>query len=49
VNYKILFTPEFEKEIKRLSKKYFTVKNDFVDLLQTLEEDPAFGVPLGNK
>jgi mRNA-degrading endonuclease RelE of RelBE toxin-antitoxin system len=48
VNYNIVFTKEFEKEIKRLSKKHPSISNDFASLLSSLENNPIQGVPLGN-
>ena len=47
MNYKILFTPEFEKEIKRLSAKYPSIKIDFNHFLKELGLNPAQGTPLG--
>jgi mRNA-degrading endonuclease RelE of RelBE toxin-antitoxin system len=49
VSYKIVFTPEFEKEIKRLSRKYPSLRNDFSIFLKDLSVNPIQGVPLGNE
>jgi mRNA-degrading endonuclease RelE of RelBE toxin-antitoxin system len=49
MSYRIVFTDEFEKEIKRLSKKYASLPNDFSRLLTALAENPLTGQPLGNE
>ncbi len=48
MSYKILNTPEFKKEIKRLSAKYPSLHSDFSIFLNSLSKDPAQGIPLGN-
>ena len=48
MSYNITYTSEFEKEIKRLSKKYLSLKKDFKLLLTELSENPTCGTPLGN-
>ena len=48
MSYKILRTAEFTSEIKRLSKKYHSLKKDFVNFLNSLTENPTQGTPLGN-
>lgn len=48
MSYKVLTTPEFEKEIKRLNAKYPSVKNDFAGFLSNIENNPVQGVALGN-
>ena len=48
VSYKILNTPEFKKEIKRLSSKYPSMHSDFSNFLENLREDPIQGKSLGN-
>jgi len=46
MNYNIVTTPEFDKRIKRLSKKYASIKSDFRDFLQSLQDNPTQGVLL---
>lgn len=46
MNYNIITTPEFDKRIKRLSKKYASIKEDFRNLLQSLQDNPVQGVLL---
>ena len=48
MSYKVKFISKFEKELKRLAKKYPSLKSDFSILLQSLKENPAQGVSLGN-
>ena len=49
MSYNVKFIPKFEKELKRLAKKYPSLKSDFSSLLISLKEDPAQGTPLGNE
>jgi hypothetical protein len=44
----IVALPQFQKEIKQLSKKYISLPNDFENLLTTLENNPTTGESLGN-
>ena len=48
MNYKVKFISKFEKELKRLAKKYPSLKSDFSILLSSLKETPSQGTPLGN-
>ncbi len=48
MNFEIKTLPRFEKEIKRLAKKYPSLKTDYVHLLEELGKDPLSGIPLGN-
>ena len=36
-------TPEFEKALKRLSKKYPSLKTDYLIFLKELEQNPTMG------
>ncbi len=47
VSYSILYTPDFEKQLKRLAKKYRSLPNDLAVLIKELEENPKMGIPLG--
>jgi len=49
MNFKIVPTPEFEKELKKLSKKYLSLKGDLLNLLLSLKNDPTTGKALGNE
>jgi mRNA-degrading endonuclease RelE of RelBE toxin-antitoxin system len=48
MSYNVQFIPKFEKELKRLAKKFPSLKSDFSVLLQSLKENPDQGVSLGN-
>ncbi len=45
---KIVALPQFQKEIKQLSKKYISLAEDFEKLLSLLESSPTTGESLGN-
>ncbi len=47
MSFEIKTIESFDKQIKRLAKKYPSVKNDFTDFLETLAENPTQGTPLG--
>lgn len=47
MSYKIEALEAFEKELKRLSKKYPSIRADFENLLYDLIENPHQGTPLG--
>ena len=47
MNFEIISTPEFEKELKRLNKKYVSMKMDYVNFLLDLQENPIQGESLG--
>jgi mRNA-degrading endonuclease RelE of RelBE toxin-antitoxin system len=44
----IVFLPQFEKELKRLLKKYPSLPDDFENLLTLLTENPFAGIRLGH-
>ena len=48
MSYKILSIPPFDKQLKRLVKKYPSLKNEFAKLLERLEQEPEQGKNLGN-
>ncbi len=47
MSFSIFSTDNFDKELKRLAKKYRSIKSDFKILKESLEEFPAQGEPLG--
>lgn len=47
MSYKIFITDAFEKELKKLLKKYPSLKIDFKILILSLKENPIQGQPLG--
>ena|ERR1700761_921355 len=48
MNYSIEFTALFEKQLKRLSKKFPSLKQEYISLIKTLKENPVEGTALGN-
>jgi mRNA-degrading endonuclease RelE of RelBE toxin-antitoxin system len=48
MNYRVETIPHFDKELKRLSKKYPSIKSEFFDLVQKLKQNPEMGIDLGN-
>jgi mRNA-degrading endonuclease RelE of RelBE toxin-antitoxin system len=47
MSFNVYTTDFFDKELKRLSKKYPSVKNDYKALVDSLKEEPKQGQPLG--
>lgn len=48
MSYKVETTANFDKEAKRLSKKYRSLKSEISGLITQLEKNPAIGTHLGN-
>ena len=48
MNYKVIALEEFQKEVKKLFKKYKLLKNDILQLIDKLEENYDIGINLGN-
>ncbi|GAC1303375.1 MAG: hypothetical protein NVSMB24_09280 [Mucilaginibacter sp.] len=48
MSFNILPTPIFERELKKLSKKYSSIKSDLAGLVVSLRKDPNVGTALGN-
>ena len=40
--------PHFDREMKRLSKKYVSLKSEYAELIKELEKNPELGTHLGN-
>lgn len=47
MSFRITATPKFDREIKRLNKKYSSLKSDFAALISSLRENPTKGESLG--
>ncbi len=43
MSYSVVTTVTFDRSLKRLSKKYPSLKNDFFGLYQSLQENPRQG------
>lgn len=49
MSYNISTIPLFDKQAKRLAKKYPSLKKDLEELLKELVINPELGIALGNK
>ena len=47
MSYNLIITPNFERDLKPLLKKYKSLKSDLVSLLKSLENEPLQGISLG--
>ncbi|MBR1785130.1 MAG: addiction module toxin RelE [Bacteroidales bacterium] len=45
---RIEYLPEFERELRRLAKRYRSIKDDYAQLLQDLQANPSKGVDMGD-
>lgn len=48
MNYKILTIPNFDKQLKKILKKYPSFKTDFLVFISSLQENPTQGTRIGN-
>ena len=48
MSFELIPTPSFEKELKRLAKKYPSIKKDIAVLAQQILLNPASGKSIGN-
>ncbi|RYY06155.1 MAG: hypothetical protein EOP43_07100 [Sphingobacteriaceae bacterium] len=48
MSYSLFPTKRFEKEIKRLAKKFPSVKEEYADLIALITQNPATGTFLGD-
>ncbi len=48
MNYNVIATPRFRRDIKKLAKKYISLKSEYANLINDLETNPEQGVSLGN-
>lgn len=46
--YNVLTIHRFDREFKRLAKKYASLKGEYQKLIEKLEKDPEIGIPLGD-
>ena len=47
MSYRIEVAPEFARRLKKLSKRYKSIKQDYGDFLHSLQSNPLQGVDLG--
>lgn len=48
MSYRVISIPSFERELKQLAKKYQSLKTEFIQLVEGLQDQPEQGVSLGN-
>lgn len=48
MSYKVIAIPEFRRQLKKLSKKYRSLKTELTVLFEALAETPTLGTPIGN-
>jgi mRNA-degrading endonuclease RelE of RelBE toxin-antitoxin system len=48
MSYNIEVTAHFGKQLKRLAKKFPSLKNEYAELIVSLKENPEQGIDLGN-
>lgn len=48
MSFEVVVVPSFERQLKRLSKKYKSIKQDIKPLFDTLENNPLQGDYIGN-
>ena len=48
MSYEVRVVNEFKKDVKKLFKKYRSIKTDILDLIEKLEEDYNIGIDLGS-
>ena len=49
MSYKVKTIKVFERQAKRLIKKYASLKSEIFDLIEVLKENPEFGTSIGNE
>lgn len=48
MNFEVLYTDSFGRELKQLAKKYRSIKDDVEEVVTILERDPVQGTPIGH-
>ncbi len=48
MNYKIHTIPRFDKDVKKLKKRFPKIKNDLSQLIQQLKNNPIMGIALSD-
>lgn len=48
MKYNFITYPTFDRELKRLAKKYLSLKQDILAIIQEIERNPYAGTDLGN-
>jgi len=48
MKYNVLTIPPFDRQLKRLARKFPSLKTEYADLIENLGENPEKGTSLGN-
>lgn len=48
MSYEVIAIPNFKRELKKLANKFPSLKADFAQLVENLQQDPLQGTALGN-
>ena len=48
MSFKVIATEPFERKLKRLAKKYASLKNDLLPVIVNLSDNPVSGTPIGH-
>ena len=48
MKYNVLTIQPFDRQFKRLVKKFPSLKNEYISLIEKLEQNPEIGTPLAN-
>ena len=48
MKYNVLTIPPFDRQLKRLVKKFPSLKAEYIAFVEDLEENPQKGISLGN-
>ena len=48
MSYEVKVVDSFKKDVKKLFKKYRSIKSDILELIEKLEEDYTIGIDLGS-
>jgi mRNA-degrading endonuclease RelE of RelBE toxin-antitoxin system len=48
MNFEIVYTHNFERELKLIAKKHLSIKKDLGKLIDELEVNPKLGTPIGH-
>jgi mRNA-degrading endonuclease RelE of RelBE toxin-antitoxin system len=47
MSFNIISLSSFDKELKKLAKRYSSLRQDYADLLDEIELNPKLGTPIG--
>ena len=48
MNYRVFTSHKFDKDLKRLSKKFPSLKKEYAELLEQIKANPQDGTPIGH-